>query len=114
MHTNLKEKNYPSWLQDKFVSDSIEWENNPAYGFINKNLKPDGTHYNMYRDGLKIFTTVNYKMQVYAEQAVKEHLSNNLQKAFFREKKGRTRAPFTSKLSEEQYESIINRAIKKL
>ncbi len=104
--------NYPSWLKDKFVADSIEWENNPVYGFINKTLKPDGTHYNIYRDGLKIYTTVNYKMQVYAEQAVKEHLSNNLQKAFFREKKGRTRAPFTTKLSEEQYNSIINKAIK--
>jgi len=110
---NKPEKNkYPSWLQDKFVADSIEWENNPVYGFINKTLKPDGTKYNIYRDGLKIYTTVNYKMQVYAEQAVKEHLSNNLQKAFFREKKGRSRAPFTNKLSEEQYHSIIDRAIK--
>ncbi|MCW3806768.1 penicillin-binding protein 1A [Plebeiibacterium marinum] len=105
-------KNYPSWLQDKFVADSIEWENNPAYGFINKTLKPDGTHYNVYRDGLKIYTTVNYKMQTYAEQAVKDHLANNLQQAFFREKKGRTRAPFTNKLSQEQYDAIINRAIK--
>lgn len=105
-------KNYPSYLQDKFTADSMEWENNPAYGFINKQLKPDGTHYNLYRDGLQIHTTVNYKMQVYAEEAIKNHLSNNLQKAFFREKRGRSRAPFTNKLSKEQYDNIINRAIK--
>ncbi len=105
-------ENYPPYLKNKFIADSIEWENNPIYGFINKNLKPDGTHYNIYRDGLKIYTTVNYKMQTYAEQAVKNHLANDLQKDFFREKKGRSRAPFTKKLSEEQYENIINKAIR--
>ncbi len=110
---NKPEKdNYPSYLQDKFKSDSLEWENNPMYGFINKNLKPDGSKYNIYRDGLKIYTTVNYKMQTYAENAVKNHLANDLQKAFFREKKGRTRAPFSRNLTEEQYKSIINRAVR--
>ncbi len=105
-------ENYPSYLMDKFIADSIEWENNPAYGFINKTLKPDGTHYNIYRDGLKIFTTVNYNMQVYAEEAVKEHLGSNLQRAFFREKKGRTRAPFSKNITEKQYNNIIHRAIR--
>ena len=105
-------KNYPSYLANKFIADSIEWENNPMYGFVNKNLKPDGTHYNIYRDGLKIYTTVNHKMQTYAENALKDHLANDLQKAFFKEKKGRKRAPFTNKLTEEQYESIINRAVR--
>ncbi|TLX70955.1 penicillin-binding protein [Labilibacter sediminis] len=105
-------ENYPSYLTSKFISDSIEWENNPSYGFINKTLKPDGTHYNIYRDGLKIYTTVNYKMQVHAEAAVKNHLSNDLQKAFFKEKKGRPRAPFTKNLTEEQYDNIINKAIR--
>ncbi len=105
-------KNYPAYLNDKFIADSIEWEKNPIYGFINKNLKPDGSKYNIYSDGLKIYTTVNYKMQTYAENAVKQHLSEDLQKAFFREKKGRSRAPFTNKITQEQYESIINRAIR--
>ncbi|GAF03443.1 transglycosylase domain-containing protein [Saccharicrinis fermentans] len=105
-------KNYPPYLHNKFIADSVEWENNPMYGFINKNLKPDGTKYNIYRDGLKIYTTVNYKMQTYAESAVHDHLANNLQKAFFKEKKGRSRAPFTHKISEEQYENIINKAIR--
>ncbi|WP_430934910.1 transglycosylase domain-containing protein [Saccharicrinis sp. 156] len=104
--------NYPSYLNNKFIADSIEWENNPMYGFTNKNLKPDGTKYNIYRDGLKIYTTVNYKMQTYAENALKDHLANNLQKAFFQEKKGRSRAPFTHEITDEQYESIINKAIR--
>ncbi len=113
LNANKPEReNYPSYLQDKFTADSLEWENNPAYGFINKQLKPDGSRYNLYRDGLRVHTTVNYKMQVYAEEAIKNHLSNNLQKAFFREKRGRSRAPFTNKLSKEQYDNIINRAIK--
>jgi len=107
-----EKRDYPSYLQDKFVADSIEWENNPVYGFINKNLKPDGTKYNIYRDGLKIYTTINYKMQVYAEDALKEHMGGNLQKAFFREKKGRSRAPFTHNITKEQYESILNKAMR--
>ncbi|SMO62377.1 penicillin-binding protein 1A [Saccharicrinis carchari] len=105
-------ENYPSYLNDKFIADSIEWENNPIYGFINKTLQPDGSRYNIYSDGLKIYSTVNYKMQTYAENAVKEHLANDLQKAFFKEKKGRARAPFTNKITQEQYEGIINRAIR--
>ncbi len=105
-------KNYPSYLKDKYISDSTEWENNPVYGFVNKNLKPDGSKYNIYRDGLKIYTTINYNMQVYAENAVKEHLSKDLQVAFFNEKKGRSRAPYTNQLSEEDYEKIINKAIR--
>ncbi len=103
---------YPSFLQNKFIEDSIEWENNPMYGFVNKNLKPDGTKYNIYRDGLKIYTTVNYNMQTHAEKALKGHLANDLQKAFFREKKGRKRAPFTNQISEEEYDKIINRSIR--
>ncbi len=103
---------YPSYLKDKFVADSTEWENNPSYGFINKTLKADGSKYNIYRDGLKIYTTVNYSMQTYAEEALKEHLANNLQKAFNREKKGRTRAPFSNNITQEQYNSIINKAIR--
>ncbi len=113
LSANKPEKeNYPVYLNDKFIADSTEWEKNPIYGFINKNLKPDGSKYNIYSDGLKIYTTVNYKMQTYAENAVKQHLSQDLQKAFFREKKGRARAPFTNEITQDQYESIINRAIR--
>ncbi|MCU4163891.1 transglycosylase domain-containing protein [Carboxylicivirga caseinilyticus] len=105
-------KNYASWQQQKFIEDSIAWRNDPLYGWINKNLRPDGTKYDIYRDGLKIYTTIDSRMQTFAENAVKTHLSEDLQPKFFREKKGRSRAPFTNKISKDQYESIINRAIR--
>lgn len=52
------------------------WETNPIYGWVHKNKKADGTPYNIYRDGLKIYTTLNIKMQQYAEEAVKKQLTD--------------------------------------
>ncbi len=79
---------YPRWDHQRFVDDSIAWETNPLYGWIEKNPKPDGSKYNLYSDGLKIYTTIDSRMQRYAEEAVTEHLSQTLQPAFFKEKKG--------------------------
>ncbi len=104
-------KNYASWQSQKFYEDSIAWNNNPLYGWVNKNLKADGTKYDIYRDGLKIYTTVDSRMQQYAESAVNNHLGENLQPQFFAEKRGRPRAPFTEDISKEEYERIINRSI---
>ena len=56
-----------------------EYEENPLIGWCNKNEKADGTPYNIYRDGLKIYTTVNSKMQRYAEQAVQKQLESHIQ-----------------------------------
>lgn len=103
---------YPSWMEQRFIADSAQWVNNPLYGWINKNLKADGTNYNIYKDGLRIYTTIDSHLQQYAEEGLKAHLGQDLQPQFFREKKGRTRAPFTSKITQEQYESIIDRAVK--
>jgi len=58
-----------------------------------KNKKPDGTNYNLYKDGLKIYTTINASMQAYAEEAVKEHMKD-LQREFFKHWKGFKNAPF--------------------
>jgi len=77
-----------------FSEDSVLWLNNPLYGWIEKNPKPDGTTYNLYKDGLKIYTTINSHMQQYAEEAVAEHLGNDLQPTFFKHWKGREEAPF--------------------
>jgi len=63
--------------------------------------KPDGTPYNLYKDGLKIYTTINYKMQKYAEEAVAEHLSKDLQPAFYKHWKGVKNAPFYQLKSDE-------------
>jgi penicillin-binding protein 1A len=105
-------ENYASWQIQKFLEDSAEWVNNPLYGWIHKNLKTDGTKYNIYRDGLRIYTTLDSRLQLYAEQAIEQHLGEDIQPKFFREKKGRTRAPFTNQITSDEYESIINRAIR--
>ena len=73
---------YPSWDAQKFTDDSIAWETNPLYGWIEKNPKADGTNYDIYNDGLKIYTTLDSRMQTYAEQAVNEHM-RSLQQQFF-------------------------------
>lgn len=103
---------YPSWQQQKFTEDSIAWETNPIYGWCNKNVKANGNPYNIYSDGLKIYTTVNSRMQQYAEDAVREHLGKTLQPAFFKEKKGRKYAPFSfSSMSDKDKETEINKIL---
>jgi penicillin-binding protein 1A len=105
-------ENYPSYLQQKFVEDSIEWATNPIYGWINKNLKSDGTKYDIYRDGLKIYTTVDSRLQAYAEQALTQHLGGELQPEFYKDKKTAKRPPFTFRLTQDQYQSIIRHAMR--
>ncbi len=96
---------------ERYRRDSLRWSDDRLYGWINKNFKPDGTQYNLYRDGLRIFTTINYKMQQYAEEAVDQQMKGYLQPAFFREKKGRKNAPFED-ISEEEIRSILHRSVR--
>lgn len=103
--------NYASWQEQQYIEDSWQWENNPLYGFCNKNTKSDGSPYNIYTDGLKIYTTIDSRMQKYAEEAVAEHLKE-LQRSFFREKKGRSYAPFSKHISPEEIKSSLDRAMK--
>ncbi|NRA12981.1 MAG: transglycosylase domain-containing protein, partial [Crocinitomicaceae bacterium] len=70
--------------------------------------KKDGSAYNVYKDGLKIYTTINVSMQTYAEDAMKKHLSERLQKEFDKNNKKLKRPPFTNKISEETAESLMN------
>jgi len=102
---------YASWQDQKYKEDSWSWENNPLYGFCNKNKKPDGTPYNLYSDGLKIYTTIDSRMQRYAEDAVSEHIQS-LQKTFFREKRNRSYAPFSRRLKKDEIKGIMNNAMK--
>lgn len=75
-----------------------------------ENTKPDGSHYNLYKDGLRIYTTINSDMQLYAEQAVKEHLKK-LQKDFFNHWKGSKTAPYDD-ISEAEVQNILKSAMK--
>lgn len=104
---------YPSWDQQRYVDDSIAWQTNPLFGWAEKTRKPDGTKYDIYQDGLKIYTTIDSRMQRYAEDAVHEHMQE-LQKQFFREKRNSPTAPYTSnpaELSASTRERLINTAI---
>lgn len=109
-----QESDYPSWDRQAYVDDSIAWATNPLYGWCEKNTKPDGSHYNIYTDGLKIYTGIDSRMQRYAEEAVQQHLSTDLQPKFRREKGG-MRNPYSSNTEElprEQKRALINRAIR--
>ena len=100
--------NYRGWQMQKYYEDSLDWETNPLFGWCEKNTKRDGSKYNLYTDGLKIYTTIDSRMQQYAEEAVTNHLKD-LQKHFFREKKGAKKAPYTFRLTQEQVDEILDR-----
>ncbi len=107
--------NYRGWEYEKFRADSIEWERNPLFGWIEKNPKPDGSKYDIYNDGLRIYTTIDSRMQRYAEEAVEEHLGGYLQPAFFREKRGSKGAPYSTnrtEISEIRVNHLIHNAMK--
>lgn len=108
-----KSSNYADWQlkpYGQYYLDSLAWENDPLYGFIEKTRKSDGSKYDLYKDGLKIYTAVDSRMQEYAESTVREWLTG-LQKDFFKEKKGRKNGIFPSNMSQEDIEKFIERAI---
>ena len=79
--------------------------------WTDNNLKSDGSKYNLYSDGLKIYTTINSKMQKYAEESVAEHMKN-LQKEFFIQNDTLSTAPFRD-LDEDEEESIMKRTMRR-
>ena len=103
--------NYPSWNKQQYTLDSIAWVSDPLYGWCNKNFKKDGKPYNIYTDGLRIFTTIDSRMQIYAEEAVYGHVTKFLQPAFNKENRSKKNAPFTGALSASQLRSILNRSM---
>ena len=100
---------YAAWNMVSYYNDSINWESDPLYGWCNKNKKRNGDAYNIYTDGLKIYTTIDSRMQAYAEDAVFQHVAKYLQPAFTAENKKKKNAPFTAHLSPDQVQSILNR-----
>lgn len=106
-----KESNYPSWNKEQYKIDKNQWDNNPLYGFCNKNRKADGSTYDLYNDGLRIYTTIDSRMQTYAEEAVSEHMQY-LQGQFFKEKKNKKYAPFSRDLTTEEINGILTRSMK--
>ncbi len=103
---------YPDWQYQKYKEDSTEWETNPLYGWCKKNLKPDGSPYDLYKDGLRIYTTIDSRMQRYAEEAVIEHLKFELQPAFTRRLKKLKNPPFSNDMTPEAISDLMDRSIK--
>ena len=96
----------------QFRLDSVAWETNPLYGWCKKNVKVDGSHYDLYSDGLKIYTTLDSRMQKYAEEAVREHLSQDLQPLFDKEKVKKHRPPFSNDMTPAEIEEVLDRSIR--
>lgn len=106
-----KESNYSEWNKQQYELDKWQWDNNPVYGFCEKNHKPDGSKYDLYQDGLKIYTTIDSRMQRYAEEAVDENMQEQ-QKAFFKELKRKKNAPFSRNLTQQEVDGIMSRSMR--
>ncbi len=108
---NASEPKRSSYRQyEDYRADSLAWKDDPFYGWLNKNLKPDGTKYNLDKEGLKIYTTVNARMQRYAEEAVAEHLGGELQRVFFNELRWKNNRPFSNDVPKEVINNIMRQA----
>lgn len=97
----------------QYREDSIEWAENPLYGWTRKNFKPDGSNYNLYSDGLRIHTTLDSRMQKYAEESLREHLGEDLQKDFDVVKRTYQRTPFSDDLTAEQVDMNMERSMRR-
>lgn len=106
-----EKSDYPEWNKRQYVLDSIAWVSDPLYGWCNKNFKRNGQPYNIYTDGLKVFTTVDSRMQRYAEESVFGHVAKYLQPAFNKENRQKPNAPFTDQLTFQQVSQIMRRSM---
>ena len=108
---NAKKPKKSSYAQyEDYVVDSLQWADDGLYGWLNKNKKADGSSYNLDKDGLRIYTTINYKMQKYAEEAVAEHLGKDLQKSFWRDLRRKTNKPFSNDIPKETINQLMKQA----
>lgn len=110
---NAKKPRRSNYQNDEdYSADSLRWINDDLYGWLNKNKKANGEQYNLDKDGLRIHTTINYKMQKFAEEAVAEHLGKDLQKAFNRELKWKNNRPFANDVDKETINTLLSNARK--
>ena len=112
MATKPDRKEYFEWNQNQYEIDSIAWETDPLYGWCNKNTKRNGKNYNIYTDGLRIYTTIDTRMQKYAEDAVYQHVVKDLQPAFNRENRYKANAPYSSTATKATIKNILERSMR--
>ena len=102
---------YPSWQYVQYHIDSLAWVSDPLFGWCNKNRKKDGSNYSIYEDGLKIYTTIDSRMQKYAEESVYAHVAKYLQPQFSAEIKRKPNAPFSNQLTAKEVRAILSRSV---
>ncbi len=108
---NAKKPKRSSYSQyEDYVVDSLLWADDDFYGWLNKNTKADGSKYNLDKDGLRIYTTINYKMPKYAEEAVAEHLGKDLQKSFWRDLRWKKNKPFSNDIDSKTIDMLMKQA----
>ena len=101
------------YVRQESYDDAIwDWNNNPLYGWCNKNKKPDGSSYDVYRDGLKIYTTIDSRMQKYAEEALIEHLSRDVQPDFRRRARWLKNPPYSDDITKKEVDELIMASLK--
>ena len=103
---------YASWNMVKYYVDSINWESDPLYGWCNKNKKKNGEPYSIYTDGLRVHTTIDSRMQKYAEAAVEKHVAKYLQPAFDKANLKKPNAPYSKDLTSAQVQKILMRSVR--
>ena len=108
--TEPRRSNYTYY--EEYQRDSLRWATDELYGWLNKNLRPDGRKYDLNNDGLRIYTTINSRMQRYAEEAVAEHLGGYLQPAFAKEMKGLRNAPYGAEVDAEGVAYSMRRSMR--
>ena len=109
MNAEKPERSEYQYAED-YAQDSLRWREDPIYGWLNKNRKPDGSSYDLDRDGLRIYTTINYKMQQYAEEAVDEYLGGHLQHLFDQEVRWKRNKPFANSVDDKTAEMLMQQA----
>ena len=104
--------NYKQWQRQQYYEDSLHWATDPLYGWCKKNTKKDGSNYDIYTDGLKVYTTIDSRMQRYAEAAVYTQVGKNLQGKFEAERRSSPNFPYSASLSSADVKKRIKRAIR--
>ncbi len=94
-----------TYFREVLRSQLVEWSKT--------RMKPDGSNYNIYRDGLKIYTTIDSRLQKHAEDAVAEHMGEYLQDEFFKHWEGYTHAPFGTDLTQEEVNRLMTMAMRR-
>ena len=98
-------------VPEDYTADSLAWATDDLYGWLEKNKKADGTPYDLDRDGLRIYTTINYKMQKYAEEAVQERM-RDLQADFRKDLRHKTNKPFSNDIDAPTRDRLMQQARK--